>query len=168
MAAPERGQPSRNSWCAPWTRIIQYGPPLVFTGREPSPAGHDQDRPHRGHGRADFPTSHAWDGLRERYGSPRLRPGSPPSGPVMNNHSPRYPNNLGPRRPGWTTATLVSDSFPRKRKPPPRVTLLVGLTHRRAECCVNLPAGDRVPPSGTPPGPYSAYTCPSPGATDRS
>ena len=43
MAAPERGQPSRNSWSAPWTRIIQYGPPLASTGREPSPAGHDQD-----------------------------------------------------------------------------------------------------------------------------
>ena len=73
-----------------------------------------------------------------------------------------------PGRPDWTTVTLVSDSFPRKRKPPPRVTLLVGMTHQRAECRVNLRAGVRVSPSGTPPGPYSAYTCPSPGATDWS
>ena len=44
----------------------------------PSPAGHGPDRPYRGLKPADLSTSHAWDGLRERDGSPRLRPGRLP------------------------------------------------------------------------------------------
>ena len=73
------------------------------------------------------------------------------------------PRTTAPEQPragwsNWTQATLVSDSFPRKRKPPPRVALPVGPTHQQVECRVNLQAGARVPPAGTPPGPYSAYT----------
>ncbi len=44
---------------------------------------------------------------------------------------------------------------------------LIGTIHHGVECRENLQAGARVPTSGTPPGPYSAYTCPSPGATAR-
>ncbi len=58
--------------------------------------------------------------------------------------------------------------IPTQAKASTRVTLLVGMTHQRAECRVNLRAEVRVSPSGTPPGPYAAYTCPSPGATDWS
>jgi hypothetical protein len=133
----------------------------------PSPAGHGPDRPYRGLKPADLPTSHAWDGLRERDSSLRLRPGSLP-GSHMNQPWTTVPKQPRPGRSEWTKVTLVSDSFPRKRKPPPRVTLPVGMTHQQVECRVNLQAGARVPPSGTPPGPYSAYTCPSPGAMDRS
>ena len=85
----------------------------------------------------------------------------------------RTTSNHGTRTRTGRVVELDSSHFgirliPTQAKAPTRVTLLVGLTHRWVECRVNLPAGDRVPPSGTPPGPYSAYTCPSPGATDRS
>ncbi len=91
----------------------------------PSPDGHGPDRPYRG----------------DR--------GRLPPGPLMNQPWTTVSKQPQPGRPDWTTVTLVSDSFPRKRKPPPRVTLLVGMTHQREECSVNLQAGVRVSPSGT-------------------
>jgi hypothetical protein len=137
---------------------------------EPSPAGHGPDHPYPGGPQTSRPLNLPWTGrTKTTRRLTQTATGLPPfPGPHTIHPWTTVSQQPWPGRPDWTTVTLVSDSFPRKRKPPPRVTLLVGMTHQRAECRVNLRAGVRVSPSGTPPGPYSAYTCPSPGATDWS
>ena len=166
MAALERGQPACKSWCAPWTRTFNASRPTL------SPAGAQPRRPWPGPPVPGPQTCRPLNlpclGRTKRTRRFTQTATGPPPGPLMNQPWTTVSKQPRPGRPDWTTVTLVSDSFPRKRKPPLRVSLLVGTTHQRVECRVNLQAGVRVSPSGTPPGPYSAYTCPSPGATDWS
>ena len=168
MGASERGQPAASSCVASRTRIFNAGRPT------PSPAGGGPTRrPRAGPPVSGPQTRQPSDlpclGRSERTPRfTRLRPGSPFPRAEHQSTMDHGTQTTAADRPGWTTVTLVSDSFPCKRKPPLRVILLVGTTQQRVECRVNLQAGVRVSPSGTPPGPYSAYTCPSPGATDWS
>ena len=147
---------------------IQCGPPNAFTSRGPT----RRPRARAARTRAsDAPTSRPpTPGTVSKNAMVRPTATGEPFLPRAAHQSTmdHGTQTTAAHRPGWTTVTLVSDSFPCKRKPPLRVTLLVGTTQQRVECRVNLQAGARVSPSGTPPGPYSAYTCPSPGATDWS
>jgi hypothetical protein len=60
----------------PWTRTFNASRPTPLPSpARTRPAGHGPDRPYRSPKPAVLPTSHVWDGLRERNGSARLRPG---------------------------------------------------------------------------------------------
>ena len=96
MGASERGQPAASSCVASRTRIFNAGRPTPSPAGGGPPADHVQGHPYQGPRRANLPISHAWDGLKERHGSPDCDRGALPSpGRTSINHGPRYPNNCG-------------------------------------------------------------------------
>ncbi len=121
MASRDLTLPARNPWCSLGLgHSMQARPTLSSAGPHLPPAMARTAKKIPGLKPADLPVSHVWDGPRERNDSPHCDRANYRAR-TQANPGPLYPNNRGPTGQSGLNVTLVSDSFPRKRKPPLRI-----------------------------------------------